>query len=68
MGDGQRAALSFDHSSPRETVVKGLITFGEQENNINERDDGPDDGQCVANQLKDEGSDQKALYETGRFS
>ena len=57
MGDGQGAALSFDHSSPRKTVVKGLITFGEQENNINERDDGPDDGQCVSNQLKDEGSD-----------
>ena len=57
MGDGQRAALSFDHSSPRETVVKCLITFGEQENNIDERDDESDDGQRVANQLKNEGSD-----------
>lgn len=56
MGDGQGAALSFDHSSPCKTVVKGLITFGEQEDDIDERDD-ESDKRYVANQLKDEGSD-----------
>ena len=51
MGDGQSAALSFDHSGPRKTVVKGLITFGEQENDIDEPDD-DSDKRYDANQLK----------------